>query len=107
VFPSRASVEIDDETLRDGLQSPSVKSPSIDQKIRILQLMEALGIDSADLGLPGAGPHVVETVTRLAQEIVDGKLKIRPNCAARTVAADIVPIIEISQKVGIAIEVSC
>ena len=107
VQPSRGRVELDDETLRDGLQSPSVKSPSIDQKIRILHLMEALGIDSADIGLPGAGPHVVETVTRLAQEIVLGKLKIRPNCAARTVAADIVPIIEISQKVGIPIEVSC
>ncbi len=107
VQPSRGRVEIDDETLRDGLQSPSVKSPSIDQKIRILHLMEALGIDSADIGLPGAGPHVVDTVTRLAQEIVRGKLKIRPNCAARTVAADIVPIIEISQKVGIPIEVSC
>lgn len=107
VFPSRGTVELDDETLRDGLQSPSVKSPSIDQKIRILYLMEALGIDSADIGLPGAGPHVVETVTRLAQEIVRGRLKIRPNCAARTVAADIIPIIEISQKVGIPIEVSC
>jgi 2-isopropylmalate synthase len=105
--PKRGKVELDDETLRDGLQSPSVKSPSIEQKIRILHLMEALGIDSADIGLPGAGPHVVETVTRLAQEIVRGKLSIRPNCAARTVAADIVPIIEISQKVGIPIEVSC
>ena len=105
--PARGRVELDDETLRDGLQSPSVKSPSIEQKIRILHLMEALGIDSADIGLPGAGGHVVETVTRLAQEIVRAKMKIRPNCAARTVAADIVPIIEISQKVGIPIEVSC
>jgi len=105
--PARGRVELDDETLRDGLQSPSVRSPSLEQKIRILHLMEALGIDSADIGLPGAGPHVVETVTRLAQEIVRSKMKIRPNCAARTVAADIVPIIEISQKVGIPIEVSC
>jgi 2-isopropylmalate synthase len=107
VLPARGRVEIDDETLRDGLQSPSVKSPSIDQKIRILHLMESLGLDSADIGLPGAGSHVVETVTRLAEEIVRAGMKIRPNCAARTVAADIVPIIEISQKVGIPIEVSC
>jgi len=107
VFPKRGKVELDDETLRDGLQSPSVRSPSIEQKIEILHLMEALGIDSADIGLPGAGAHVVATVTRLAQEIVRSKMKIRPNCAARTVAADIVPIIEISQKVGIPIEVSC
>src|SRR6266568_3603466 len=102
-WPSRGKVEIDDETLRDGLQSPSVKSPSLENKLRILHLMEKLGIDSADIGLPGAGPHVVATVTRLAREIVDSRMKIRPNCAARTIAADIVPIIEISQKVGIPI----
>ncbi len=107
VYPARGAVEIDDETLRDGLQSPSVKSPSLEDKVRILHLMEALGIDSADIGLPGAGSHVVATVTRLAREIVDAKMKIRPNCAARTVAADIVPIIEVSQKVGIPIEVAC
>jgi 2-isopropylmalate synthase len=107
VFPARGKVELDDETLRDGLQSPSVKSPPIDQKLRLLHLMEALGIDSVDIGLPGAGPHVVATVTRLAREIVDNGMKIRPNCAARTVEADILPIIEISQKVGLPIEIAC
>ncbi|HLN58790.1 MAG TPA: LeuA family protein [Thermoanaerobaculia bacterium] len=107
VSPARGKVELDDETLRDGLQSPSVKSPPVEQKLKILHLMEALGIDSADIGLPGAGPHVQRTVARLAREIVDTKMKLRPNCAARTVAADIIPIIEISQKVGIAIEVAC
>jgi 2-isopropylmalate synthase len=105
--PARGTVELDDETLRDGLQSPSVKSPTIDAKLKILHLMEALGIDSVDIGLPGAGPHVVTAVTRLAREIVDTKMKIRPNCAARTVAADILPIIEISQRVGVPIEVAC
>jgi 2-isopropylmalate synthase len=107
VSPARGKVELDDETLRDGLQSPSVKSPSIEKKLQILHLMEDLGIDSADIGLPGAGPHVVATVTRLAREIVDCRMKLRPNCAARTVAADIIPIIEISQAVGIPIEVAC
>jgi 2-isopropylmalate synthase len=105
--PSRGKVELDDETLRDGLQSPSVRSPSIERKLAILHLMEALGIDSADIGLPGAGPHVVAAVERLAREIADGKLRIRPNCAARTMAADILPIVEISQRVGLPIEVAC
>jgi isopropylmalate/homocitrate/citramalate synthase len=107
VFPARGTVELDDETLRDGLQSPSVKSPPVEEKLAILHLMESLGIYSADIGLPGAGPHVVATVTRLAREIVDTKMKLRPNCAARTVAADILPIIEVSQKVGFPIEVAC
>ena len=97
-------IEFDDETLRDGLQSPSICNPSIDQKLRILHLIAKLGIESADIGLPGAGPHVVEHTTRLAREIVDAKLAIRPNCAARTVIADVRPIAEISQGVVIPIE---
>jgi isopropylmalate/homocitrate/citramalate synthase len=97
-------VEFDDETLRDGLQSPSVIDPPIEKKIEILHLMDSIGIDTADIGLPGAGPRAVADVTRLAKEIVDCKLDIRPNCAARTVRADIEPIVEISEKVGIPIE---
>lgn len=97
-------VEFDDETLRDGLQSPSISNPAIEHKLKILHLIAKLGIESADIGLPGAGPHVVEHTTRLAQEIVDAKLPIRPNCAARTVIADVRPIVEISQAVGIPIE---
>ena len=100
----RAPVMLDDETLRDGLQSPSVRAPTIEQKIRILHLIDALGIETADIGLPGAGPHVVADVERLAREIVDGKLKVQANCAARTLAADITPIVEISQRVGLPIE---
>jgi 2-isopropylmalate synthase len=106
-LPARGRVELDDETLRDGLQSPSVRSPSLDDKVRILHSIAALGIESADIGLPGAGPHVVEQVERLAREIVDQKLPIAPNCAARTLAADIQPIIDVSQRVGLPIEVSC
>jgi 2-isopropylmalate synthase len=97
-------VLLDDETLRDGLQSPSVRSPAIEQKIAILHLMEELGIDSADLGLPGAGPHVVRDVERLAKEISRARLHIAANCAARTVMADVAPVVEISQRAGIPIE---
>ena len=102
--PPTHAVELDDETLRDGLQSPSVRTPSIEQKLAILHLIDTLGIDTADIGLPGAGPHVVRDVERLAREIVDQKLALRANCAARTVLADITPIIEISQRTGLAIE---
>jgi len=97
-------LELNDETLRDGLQSPSVIDPPIEKKIEILHLMDSLGIDSADIGLPGAGPRAVADVTRLAKEIADCQLDIKPNCAARTVIADIQPIIDISEKVGIPIE---
>lgn len=97
-------LELNDETLRDGLQSPSVIDPPIEKKIELIHLMDSLGIDTADIGLPGAGPRAIADVTRLAKEIVDCKLDIRPNCAARTVLADIEPIIEISEKVGIPIE---
>ena len=98
-------VMLDDETLRDGLQSPSVRTPTIEQKIEILHLIDRLGIDTADIGLPGAGPHVVKDVERLAREIVDARLTVRANCAARTTVADITPIVEISQRTGLKLEV--
>jgi isopropylmalate/homocitrate/citramalate synthase len=97
-------VLINDETLRDGLQSPSVRDPSIAEKIEILHLMEALGIHSLALGLPGAGARAVDAVTALAREIVAQKMKIRANCAARTHENDIRPIAEIVQKTGLPIE---
>ena len=97
-------IEFDDETLRDGLQSPSVTDPSLEEKVQILHFMNDIGVDSADIGLPGAGPHVQKSVERLAREIVDQKLAIAANCAARTHENDIRPIAEISQRVGIPIE---
>ena len=97
-------IGIDDETLRDGLQSPSVSEPAVEQKLELLHLMEALAIDTADIGLPGAGGTHAAGVERLAREIADKKLKIRPNCAARTHRNDIIPIAEISQRAGIPIE---
>jgi 2-isopropylmalate synthase len=101
--PSKA-IELNDETLRDGLQSPSVLSPPIEQKVALLHLMAALSIRGVNIGLPGAGAHVQTQVTRLAREIVDHELDLAPNCAARTLEADIRPIVDISQKVGIPIE---
>lgn len=101
---AKVRVELDDETLRDGLQNPSVTDPPIEDKVRLLHLMQALGIHSADIGLPGAGPRARADTLALAQEIARAKLTIFPNCAARTVQADLVPIVEIAQKAGIAIE---
>src|SRR6186997_1260088 len=87
--PRPPVVLLDDETLRDGLQSPSVRCPTIEEKLGILHLVDRLGIDTADLGLPGAGIHVVRDVERLAREINEQKLHVAANCAARTVIADI------------------
>jgi 2-isopropylmalate synthase len=97
-------VLLNDETLRDGLQSPSVRDPSIQEKLAILHLMEALGINFLDLGLPGAGARAVESVEALAHEIVKNRLKIKANCAARTHENDIRPIAEIVQRTGLNIE---
>jgi 2-isopropylmalate synthase len=101
--PNR-KISFNDETLRDGLQSPSVCEPTVEKKIELLHLMDALGIDTADIGLPGAGGAHAASVELLAREIADKKLRIRPNCAARTHQDDIKPIAEISQRTGIAIE---
>jgi 2-isopropylmalate synthase len=103
-FSALPPVELDDETLRDGMQSPSVLDPSIVDKITILHLMDALGIHTADIGLPGAGPRAVNDVRALAHEIALSKLRIAANCAARTVRADVEPIARITQETGVPIE---
>jgi isopropylmalate/homocitrate/citramalate synthase len=103
-IPATRRVALNDETLRDGLQNPSVRDPSIAEKIEILHLMESLGIDTVNIGLPGAGPRAYADTEALAREIVTSRMKIRPNCAARTLKNDIQPIIEISEKVGRPIE---
>ena len=97
-------VEFDDETLRDGLQSPSVTSPSVDEKVEILRLMDALGLDTADIGLPGAGGAVKEDTLAVARAMQEEKLRIAANCAARTLEADVRPIAEIIQKTGRPVE---
>ncbi len=94
-----------DETLRDGLQNPSVVDPGIEQKLEILHLMEDLGIHVADVGLPGSSKRAFEDVLRICKEAVDCKMKIRIACAGRTVVSDITPMIEVSQRAGIPVEV--
>jgi len=104
-YPHRHSpVEFDDETLRDGLQSPSVRDPAIERKLELLHVMNELGIQSADLGLPGAGPRARADIIALCEEIQSARLSIRPNCAVRTVQADIQALVGIVDKVGMPIE---
>ena len=101
----RRRVELYDETLRDGIQSPSVTDPDIEAKKGILRLIDRLGIDWADIGLPGAGPRAAADVEALARLIRDEKLRVRPSCAARTLLADVEPIVRIAESVGQPIEV--
>lgn len=102
--PPRACVELNDETLRDGLQSPSVRTPSIPEKIRLLHLMDAVGIDTANIGFPAAGAVSVEHITALAREIRDQHLRIAANVSCRTVVADFEPLLRICDAVGMPIE---
>lgn len=94
-----------DETLRDGLQNPSVTDPPIDKKLQLLHLMEKIGVHAADIGLPGSSQRAFDDVLRMCREITDNKLKLQVACAGRTVVSDITPMIEISQRAGIPVEV--
>jgi 2-isopropylmalate synthase len=99
------SISVHDETLRDGLQSPSVLRPSIDARLELLHLMSDLGIESADLGMPISSPSALRHVTRLASAIRSERLLIRPTCAARTTRADITAVANVAQASGVEIEV--
>jgi 2-isopropylmalate synthase len=105
VFPK--AIELCDETLRDGIQSPSVVDPSIETKCEMVGLMDQLGVTVADIGLPGAGARAVEDVTRIAEFMRDERLRVKATCAARTVVQDIEPIVRIRDKVGLPIAAYC
>ncbi|HET7506034.1 MAG TPA: LeuA family protein [Kofleriaceae bacterium] len=101
----RRRVQFLDETLRDGIQSPSVVDPAIEDKLRLVELANDLGIDWMDIGLPGAGQRAIDDVTTIATHIKNHRLRVKPGCAARTHQHDVQAVIDISQKVGIEIEV--
>ncbi len=103
-FEANTHVMLDDETLRDGLQSPSVIDPPIETKLEILHFMDRLGVETADVGLPGAGPRQYDAVEALCREIDRENLSVRPNCAGRTLIVDIQPMADIMQKTGVKIE---
>ncbi|MCA9488279.1 MAG: 2-isopropylmalate synthase [Myxococcales bacterium] len=98
-------VELHDETLRDGIQCPSVTDPPLEVKKQVVRHLASLGVASVNVGLPGAGPRAVADCVELVELIRDEKLPIRAGCAARTIATDIDPIVEISQKTGMPVEV--
>lgn len=101
--PRPARIQFDDETLRDGLQSPSALDPDLDAKIRLVRLMDRLGIDTADVGLPGAGERARTHITTLVREMAG--LRITPNVACRTLVSDIAPVVDVVQATGIPVEV--
>ncbi len=94
-----------DETLRDGIQSPSVVDPKIEDKLRLVEITSDLGIHALDIGLPGAGKRAFDDCMQIARFIRDARLPIKPGCAARTVVADIQPIADISEQLGAPLEV--
>jgi 2-isopropylmalate synthase len=104
-FRPSKPIEFDDETLRDGLQSPSVRDPDVEEKLRILRLMEDLGIHTCDVGLPGAGGRAREHIEALVREMRDGRLRITPNVACRTLVSDIAPVADLVQRLGHPVEV--
>ena len=104
LMPPAHPFMLDDETLRDGLQSPSVVDPPIAKKRELLHLMSELGVDTADVGLPGAGPRAEADVDALSREIRDAKLPIRANCAGRTIVRDIEPMVRVTDRTGVPIE---
>jgi 2-isopropylmalate synthase len=96
-------VQFDDETLRDGLQSPSVQDPDLDRKLELVRLMDQLGIDTADVGLPGAGARAREHISTLCKEMAS--MRITPNVACRTLVGDIAPVVDLVQETGRPVEV--
>jgi 2-isopropylmalate synthase len=88
----------DDETLRDGLQSPSARNPKIEQKLELIDYMEKLGIQKVDLGLPGAGPSHIGHIDSMLKHMTENSYDLRPGCAVRTLVSDIEPLVDLQAK---------
>jgi 2-isopropylmalate synthase len=101
----RPGVTFLDETLRDGIQNPSVTDPDTRDKLELIHSMNDVGIHTVNVGLPAASRRSYEDALAACREIVDSGLRIRPVAAARTVTSDVEPILEIAQRAGIAVEV--
>lgn len=97
-------VELDDETLRDGLQSPTWREPELEGKKRYLHLLAGLGVAAVDLGMPAAGARMAEEVEQLLAEIGSARLPLAANCAVRAKEADVTTCANISQRVGLGLE---
>jgi 2-isopropylmalate synthase len=104
--PGRRAVELDDETLRDGLQSPSAKSPPLQAKRDFLHILAKLGVQAVDIGIPASSPTAFHDAIYLAKEIGKAGLPLSANCASRTVVKDVRQVIEVSQRGGIPVEVA-
>ncbi len=103
-FRHKPDLELEDDTLRDGLQSPSAREPSLEQKLRLLHLMDSIGVASCDLGMPGAGPAAEAHIEALVREIGSRGLRIRPVCAVRAEVSDLEALAGLSERTGTAIE---
>jgi 2-isopropylmalate synthase len=95
---------LNDETMRDGLQSPSVRDPDIAAKRDLIHRLARLGVDAVDLGMPSAGPKALAAVRALMVEIRDHRLPLSPNVAVRTLETDLVQVAEIQQRAGFPLE---
>lgn len=104
--PAPIAITLLDETLRDGLQSPSVKHPSLAEKLVGLSLMNALGVEYVNLGMPSASPRALSEAVALCREIATRGYPIRPVCAGRTLVEDVSAIVEVSQRAGLGVEAS-
>jgi 2-isopropylmalate synthase len=93
-----------DETLRDGLQNPSVTDPSVAQKIELLHLMNDVGIHGANVGLPGSSARAKDDIIEVCRAIASSKLNLTVGCAGRTVVSDITPMLDVADRTGLPIE---
>ncbi|MCP4217407.1 MAG: 2-isopropylmalate synthase [bacterium] len=96
--------QINDETLRDGIQAAGIRQPSLENKIKIVDYINGLGIEAACVGFPAAGPAMMDDLEHIIGHIRDNRYTLRPACAARTVESDIAPVAELSQKLGVSID---
>ncbi|MFM8304187.1 MAG: citramalate synthase, partial [Actinomycetota bacterium] len=86
--PERRKVEIYDTTLRDGSQLEGI-SLTVDDKLRIAEQLDWLGVDFIEAGWPGANPKDDEMFRRAARELTLGTSTLVAFGSTRRVAGKV------------------
>lgn len=98
-------IEINDETLRDGLQAVSFSSFSLEQMYQFIEDANKLQITTINLGMPGAGDLSFNRVRMLAKYISERKLNIKMNVACLAKIEDVQLVEKIMDEIGQQIEI--
>ncbi|MFI9422205.1 LeuA family protein [Streptomyces achromogenes] len=99
-LPAGTSVEIEDDTLRDGLQASFIRKPTVEEKAELFRMSAGIGARHAVVGFPASSPAEFSDSRRLLSVIRDDGLPLMPWFLGRAVREDLEPMLRLRDHFG-------